>query len=242
MSTDAELNLKVNQLRAGASIVRSLGEGASAVVYEVRMNDGANAFLKYYFKSDADSVQYLNNESTMLSALATQPTISPHVPHLLASNESMILMHPVVEELKLNQFTAVYLTQLIQVLRKIHQGVGIIHRDMQPDNILRNHTSDTVLLIDWACSTKKNEPVPYDGTIFYAAEELIPLVFTPTLYQPTPAHDLESIVKILYHILNEDKVEQCDIDVCQLQGGSKPLRPPGSTLRTNDISKYFTPN
>ena len=27
-----------------------------------------------------------------------------------------------------------------------------------------------------------------------------------------------------------------------VQGGSKPLRPPGSTLRINDITKYFIPN
>ena len=216
MSIDPEVTQKVTQLQPGASIVRKLGEGASAVVYEVRLEEGANAFLKYYFKSDADSVQYLKNESAILSTLATQPTISLHVPRLLASNESMILMQPVVEELKINQFTPIYLTQLVQVLRKVHQDVGIVHRDMQPDNVLRNATSDTILLIDWACSTKKNEPVSYDGTIFYAAQELIPLVFTEKQYQPKPAHDLESIIKILYHILNEDKVEQCDIDVCQL--------------------------
>jgi hypothetical protein len=52
------------------------------------------------------------------------------------------------------------------------------------------------LIIDWACSTKTNQFVLYDGTIFYAADAVLPLVFTEVKYYPKPAHDLESIVKI----------------------------------------------
>ena len=125
-------------------------------------------------------------------------------------------MSPIVEELNIARLSKIYFLQLVRTLRVIHQELCIIHRDLQPDNILRNSKLDHIFLIDWACSTKTEQCVQYDGTIFYAAEELIPLVFTETKYRPKPGHDLESVVKILYHAFNQAKMDDCDIDVCQL--------------------------
>ncbi len=41
-------------------------------------------------------------------------------------------------------------------------------------------------------------------------------MFTDIQYKPTNAHDLESIIKLLYHAINQENVDQCDVDVCQL--------------------------
>jgi hypothetical protein len=66
MANETNLDFQVNTLHSGAIIVRTLGEGASAIIYEVKLKDGAHAFIKYYFKSDADSVTYFQNESTII--------------------------------------------------------------------------------------------------------------------------------------------------------------------------------
>ena len=178
-------------------------------------------FLKYYSKSDADSVAYFNNESSLLGILTKHPTVSSCVPRLLACSDGMILMSPIVEELNIARLNKVYFLQLVRTLRVIHQELGIIHRDLQPDNILRNSELDHIFLIDWACSAKTEPCVPCDGTIFYATEELIPLVFTETKYRPKSGHDLESVVKILYHVFNQAKMDDCDMDVCQLDEGKQ---------------------
>ncbi len=216
MSQYDDLDSKLDEIHPGATIIRILGEGASAVIFKVRLTDGTQAFVKYYFKSDADSAVYVKNEPAILTMLCKHPMLSAHVPQVLAYNNSMILMSPVVEELPINQINKAYTIQMVRILRIIHQEFHTVHRDLQPNNILRNNVTNTVVIIDWACSTVTNQSVPYDGTIFYAADEVLPLVFTEVKYDPKPAHDLESIVKILYHVFNQAEVDECEIDICQL--------------------------
>ena len=75
-----------------------------------------------------------------------------------------------------NEDKRIYLKQLLRALSHM-QKVGIMHRDIKPDNImLRNRTKPELVLTDFGLSTFEKEPkylYPKCGTPGYVAPEII---------------------------------------------------------------------
>jgi len=77
--------------------------------------------------------------------------------------------------------------------------VGVVHRDIRPSNVLELEVGKDILLIDWGFATTNNNPVPYSGTLHYAADEILrqddlsSFVFCSR-------HDLHSFIRTVYMV------------------------------------------
>lgn len=89
--------------------------------------------------------------------------------------------------------------QMISALRHIH-SLGFAHRDIKPDNIMREKATGTLKIIDFglACTTQcRSGP----GTIIYMAPEIFSAV-RPRGLPEAQAHDIWSMGLVFYQLAN----------------------------------------
>eukprot|EP00611_Tribonema_gayanum_P008372 TRINITY_DN1788_c0_g1_i2.p1 TRINITY_DN1788_c0_g1~~TRINITY_DN1788_c0_g1_i2.p1 ORF type:complete len:488 (-),score=101.57 TRINITY_DN1788_c0_g1_i2:262-1725(-) len=112
-----------------------------------------------------------------------------------------------------DEITPPMVTQLLRGLSFLHHTVGLVHNDIEPRHILRIGSSDAVkaLLIDYnTCREVGAEPEPrclYNGTLFYAADDVLCQLASNQPVCPAPRHDLVALVKSIYVMRSSPAVQ-----------------------------------
>ncbi len=113
---------------------------------------------------------------------------------MLAHDKHSFLMSEKGTPLK--AFAREHLCNLIDALQSLH-GLGYVHRDVRPDNILRIQFSTQVLLIDFGYAARADAMVTYSGTLHYASEEVLTHLHEQphAAFKFHPRNDLISLVQ-----------------------------------------------
>ena len=93
--------------------------------------------------------------------------------------------------------TSSHVEQLLECLKGAHR-VGVVHRDIRPENIMVD-SSGRARLIDWGAAYMVNAGVGlaqgFIGTFRYASDAVPEAAIEGSVRIPKPADDLESLVR-----------------------------------------------
>jgi serine/threonine-protein kinase len=160
-------------------LLKELGRGASAVVYEARGRDGQS----YALKVPTDGGETLRREAAIACSLS-----SPHVLRCLGACQEGSSTYLKLELLpgetlaarlarrgRLKSAAIERLAgQMLDALEAVH-GLGYVHRDLKPGNLFlsRERRKDTLKLMDFGLAAREGErhPAGCQGTAVYAAPE-----------------------------------------------------------------------
>ena len=92
--------------------------------------------------------------------------------------------------------------QLLECLKGAHR-VGVVHRDIRPENIFMD-SSGVARLIDWGAAYMANAHMALAqgliGTFRYASDAVLEAAIQGSAREPTPADDLESLVRAVFAV------------------------------------------
>lgn len=180
-----------------------LGHGCFSIVY--RCND--TVVKKYNVRN---KVAY--REASLLSMMHDRFNDVKYfkIPEVVSYDDDTLVIRPVCVAW---QPTERRVQALIKGLERLH-SIGYVHRDICPENVLLEHSTDTTVLIDFNTVIPVDQFVDFQGTIRHASDRVLqhvhrkpsegPVpVHTPIVY--TPADDLVSASRTIYHILENDR-------------------------------------
>lgn len=84
--------------------------------------------------------------------------------------------------------------------------LGLINRDVRPENMLLDETTGVLYLVDWGSATKLSEtPLHFEGTVHYSAARILDQVaVNSTAVTWASADDLESLVCSAFCLCHPD--------------------------------------
>ncbi|OMJ87904.1 hypothetical protein SteCoe_10317 [Stentor coeruleus] len=186
MKSEEELNLSSVQITWGKQenyeILRKLGRGKYSDVYEgldmTSQNKVALKILKPIKRSK------VLREIKILRTLEGHPGV-PKLLDIVKDNSTktsaLIIEHCENQDLvtlfsKIDDIDArFYLYEILKIMDFAHSK-GIMHRDIKPNNILINHNTRTVKIIDWCLAEFYYPDTPYNVKVasrYYKAPELL---------------------------------------------------------------------
>ena len=184
------MSMELNQFNA----IKYLGSGHFSTVYEVIFNreddqSRSYALKRIYLRNTTTAIGALR-EQHILRRLAVSDTQSPFLqtlycsffhensPILILDKASGFLLSNVIEYFSpLNEKDAIfYSSEIISGLTYLH-GMGIVHMDIKPNNILLSETGHAIITdFDCAFDLIHNMALPTDkdfrGTLYYMAPEV----------------------------------------------------------------------
>jgi len=205
-----------------------LGIGGSAVVYSGQYREETVVVKRF---NSADEEGHLRNEERRLRQVAN---LVPLVPKLIAcdTGQLVLLLSPVGDNFasRLSHFTypnihdaghqttvatADDFCQLVNILEKVHKDYKLVHRDVRLSNFFRCLDTGTVFLNDWGCATEVGVKVKFSGALQYAPDGVLECWRLNQAYEPAFAHDLEMVVKSVFHTLSITTFEEicAEVDV-----------------------------
>jgi len=98
--------------------------------------------------------------------------------------------------------------QLVDILEKVHKQHRLVHRDVRLSNFFRCQDTGKVFLNDWGCATEEGAKVKFSGALQYAPAGVLKCWRSNQTYGPTFAHDLEMVVKSVFHALSITTFEE----------------------------------
>jgi len=135
--------LAPGEVVSGHTVVRPLGTGAAADVYEVRGPDAVPRALKLLRTTAPRKVKRMEREAEALARLSHPNVVRVH--ELLHHDGRLGVVLELVDGLDLERFLTVHkpshaqlddlAEQLFQALGAVHEA-GLVHRDLKPANIL----------------------------------------------------------------------------------------------------------
>ena len=200
MLPPAELGLVVDTI-PGWNLVKGLGVGRFARVYAAARQEG---------HSDADPLSVLKffrnfqvgmNEENILRRLAhlnlaNIPVIQTSV-QLMDGSFGLVVSPigvPILPAPLGVRITPSMFITLLEVLESVHR-IGIIHRDVKPENILLVGSNE-IMLNDWGSAVEINLSCSYQGTPVYGEKN-------QGTHMPTRALDLCCLVKSAFTIKHQ---------------------------------------
>ncbi|MCA9658379.1 MAG: AAA family ATPase, partial [Myxococcales bacterium] len=169
---------------AGYEILGLLSEGVNALVYRVRVDDGTTAVLKVA-RGDRDrSLAELRHEQELVARLPPEDAVQvlrvvdtePQAALLREDFGAVSLREHVRGKLSVDAFLPLAL-RLADLLVAVHSR-GIIHKDVNPQNVLIAPETGTIKLTDFSCSALLDReaaallaPDELVGTLPYMAPE-----------------------------------------------------------------------
>jgi RIO-like serine/threonine protein kinase len=166
-----------------------IGEGATSIVYAAQTTNKIGVIK--CLQNDYSSLAKI--ELNLLNRLEKSKV--PWIPSPVEEITDGVLFF--TEELApLYQLNKGQASELIDCLQGAHK-VGIIHRDVRPDNIMQDMQGH-VRLIDWGFASSKGDTnVPFQGTFRYASQEVLLAAISETARGPQPKDDLHSALRII---------------------------------------------
>ncbi len=165
-------------------VLKKLGAGGFGQTYiaeDIHRPGNPHCVLKHLKPASSDpqvlevARKFFNKEAEVLESLG----IHSHIPRLLAyfeENEEFYLVqeyiegHPLSAELASGEIWSEdkvinVLKEVLKILSFVH-GQGVIHRDIKPDNIIRNAADNKLYLIDFgAIKEVRNQALTQQGQI-----------------------------------------------------------------------------
>lgn len=186
-----------------------LGRGTMGRVYSVIGHDDKVIKLVGYISK--------TNEAEVLRQL--EQVNVPHVPRVLEAASTSLLLSPRAADLKPGQFGLRHALQALDTLQATHEKTGLVHRDIQPANLLllathhhdhRDGHPDTrlgdqgdILVNDWGSATPANQLRPYAGTFTHASDTVLRHIAEGKERFPVgPADDLVSLVRTTFTLVS----------------------------------------
>ena len=211
----AELGLDFPQITASGTnesvkIASLIGEGATSNVYTAnfRGKDGVLKLLKDGFKNLADHEFRVLRHLQQSEVSGIPGSVTKIQDGVLFFGEE--LTH--VESLDREQFG-----NLIDCLRDTHKA-NVVHRDVRPDNIMQD-SEGKVCLIDWGfayfCQVATATASEFQGTFWYASDEVLASTISALPRYPQPKDDLESLARIVVSQLSPS----CRNDLADIKAG-----------------------
>ncbi|KAG2393587.1 hypothetical protein C9374_007118 [Naegleria lovaniensis] len=94
---------------------------------------------------------------------------------------------------------------LIDLLQKVHSR-GICHRDIRPENIMKNGNDGKLIFIDWGFACKADEMTQFAGTVSFCADEYLECIFHPHGFKSYKTkYDCESLLKTFCYWASSNK-------------------------------------
>lgn len=94
---------------------------------------------------------------------------------------------------------------LVSLLEAAH-AASVFHRDVRPDNIMRDETGN-VYLIDWGCAHMldgSSAAPPFEGTFRFASDAVLSAALSGEYRMPEATDDLESLVRSVLAVNSPD--------------------------------------
>jgi hypothetical protein len=211
-----------------------LGRGTMGRVYSVIGHDDKVIKLVRYISK--------TNEAEVLRQLA-QVNV-PHVPRVLEAARSCtsLLLWPRATDLKPGQFGLRHALQALDTLQSTHEMTGLVHRDIQPANLLLLAThhhdhldghpdtqrdlggQEDILVNDWGSAAPANQLRPYAGTFTYASDAVLRHIAEGKERFPVgPANDLVSLVRTTFTLLVSPHASDTGRTKCSLAVAARRL-------------------
>ncbi len=159
---------------ADYKIMQTLYHDQNYIVYRARHKETAlSRILKVLKKKSAFHLKYLHglqNEYELLCRITSDYVVKP-IDFITTGDFSILVLedidgHTLKEEIQSAPLSLagfqVISGQLMEAISAVHQQ-DIIHRDINPDNIIWNPVSAKINLIDFDIATKFNPKISYNG-------------------------------------------------------------------------------
>lgn len=190
-----ELGLNRPNPPHGFELQKKLEEGATSVVYEAQRS-GLPTVLKVY-KSGFE--RFADSEAQILAHLVKNTVAG--IRECDKVGPPVALAFPEVFD-RIEVVTSTHVQQLLECLKGAHR-VGVVHRDIRPENLMVD-SSGTAQLIDWGAAYMASSDVAVAqgliGTFRYASDEVLEAAIEGTAREPKAADDLESLVRTVLAI------------------------------------------
>ena len=213
----------IGQHFGGYQVIREIGQGAVSRVYLA--SDGRRAKAVKLFRNE--HIERAKRELTYGRDL-DHPHLNPVEDWLELAGRPGLLM-PFVPGMLLNRWHGTaqrdaFLAAIKDVLKALGHlhDLGIVHRDVKPENILVNRSGQAVLVdYDLATSVEaKEDPLTAAGTVAFLSPE------QARGESASPASDLYSIGVILYWGLTGEVPFTGTVDqVVKAHAGTRPRSP-----------------
>jgi len=177
----------------GFSVVRMLGSGKTATVYEV--DDATERkFAKLFSEqSEREREWEILQQLTPLHILPFRGLQSVDGMSGRGQPQYAIVGSPVLQAVTESTLHREHWIQLLDNLRLLHEN-GYVHRDVRPANIMLDN--NTLKLIDFGYASKAGRECLFAGTITFASRAVLEkLASGAVAFTPQPSDDLESLVK-----------------------------------------------
>ena len=158
----------------GMKIIQSAGQGNQSFSYLVELSDGSRGLLKLYAPEKVmDPVARKRLQRLQCPSLVPIRSMGCWQSHQyeclqLIQGESLAAQVPMSEE---RVFTTV-LPAVMQAFRVLH-GMQLLHNDIKPDNLILDHSSGQVFLLDYGNVTTQNFRQDIGGTPIYMPPETL---------------------------------------------------------------------
>mmetsp|Transcript_9736 Transcript_9736/g.26985 ORF Transcript_9736/g.26985 Transcript_9736/m.26985 type:complete len:614 (-) Transcript_9736:524-2365(-) len=183
---------------------RAIGSGLHGRVFSIAASE--TKFVKTF-----ESPQACAREKGVLDALRKCSVTQVPVVEGTSTDGLAFLASPVcILVNRLRGQAAVWLlgAKFVECLQQAHQA-NFCHRDVRPSNmgyvtsgeLIDGNTS--VLLFDWASAAETGISTAFTGTVHYAASDVLDKLATGESPDPSPSHDLESLVYAIWDLTRQ---------------------------------------
>ena len=194
------------------TVERFLGKGSRRTVYHCTYRAGAGATAGAGARCQLTEDVVVKMCSTAEEAKAERQVLQrlndagvPGVQRLVGMTEcgKGIVTTPLAAPLVDTEGLREVLNGVVTTLERMH-ALGLVHRDVSKANILVTPEGNS-LLVDMGGAVPPDEPVPYHGTIAYAAPHILEHLLAaaeqetmPGEIVPRTSDDLQSLVRVVF--------------------------------------------
>ncbi len=158
--------------RRGYKIIKQLGQGGFGTTYLVVEEVGSMSYqyaLKHFTFPSHDPDSYATAQRLFQREAAILKTLNghPQIPNFIDywdENQEFYLLQEFISgdtlynelnhDKKSEEYVVEFLTSILEILRFVHQS-KIIHRDINPSNIIRRSSDNQLVLIDFGAGAIK---------------------------------------------------------------------------------------